>query len=211
MNGLENRNLRHRYIILGAFLLSFVIVFTVVLFNLQIVNGENYRENIINQTERAYPIKASRGEILDAYGRPMVTNRMGYYIRIQDVSASDNKINETIAVLLGIMNENGEEFLDEFPIKGEPLDFVFENSEDKAKKVKEWKKENDFKNSDSINKIMDSLAEKYGVDESYTGETRRNIIAIRYSMEQKYFGVTPILLHRMCLIRLLLRFQKVAF
>ncbi len=190
MNGLENRNLRHRYIILGAFLLSFVIVFTVVLFNLQIVNGENYRENIINQTERAYPIKASRGEILDAYGRPMVTNRMGYYIRIQDVSASDNKINETIAVLLGIMNENGEEFLDEFPIKGEPLDFVFENSEDKAKKVKEWKKENDFKNSDSINKIMDSLAEKYGVDESYTGETRRNIIAIRYSMDQKYFGVT---------------------
>lgn len=190
MNGLENRNLRHRYIILGAFLLSFVIVFTVVLFNLQIVNGENYRENIINQTERAYPIKASRGEILDAYGRPMVTNRMGYYIRIQDVSASDNRINETIAVLLGIMKENGEEFLDEFPIKGEPLDFVFENSEDKVKKVKEWKKENGFKNKDGINKILDSLAEKYGVDESYTGETRRNIIAIRYSMDKKYFGVT---------------------
>ncbi|MBR2917001.1 MAG: hypothetical protein IKC07_05330 [Clostridia bacterium] len=187
---MENRNLRHRYIILGIFLLSFVIVFTVVLFNLQIINGETYRENIINQTERSYPIKASRGEILDAYGRPMVTNRMGYYIRIQDVSASDNRVNETIAVLLGIMQENGEEFLDEFPIKGEPLDFVFQNEDNKAKKVKEWKKENGFSAKDSIDKIMDELSEKYGVSEEFSGEIRRNIIAIRYSMDKKNFGVT---------------------
>ncbi len=190
MNGLENRNLRHRYIILGIFLLSFVIIFAVVLFNLQIINGEGYRESIINQTERSYPLKASRGEILDTYGRPMVTNRMGYYIRIQDVSASDDKINETIAVLLEIMKANGAQFIDELPIKGEPVDFVFEDETDKAKKIKEWKKDNEFSQKDSAEKILDLLAKKYNISDEFSGETRRNIIAIRYGMEKKQFGVT---------------------
>ena len=169
MNGLENRNLRHRYLILGAFLLAFAIMFAVVLFNLQIINGAENRERIVNQTERSYPIKASRGEILDAYGRPMVTNRMGYYIGIQDVSADDNKLNETIFVLLDIMKQNGAEFVDEFPIDGTPLTFTFDNE----KQIEEWKKENEFSNNLSPSKILNEYAKRYSVSENYTGETRR--------------------------------------
>lgn len=185
---MENRNVRHRYVILGVFLFAFVVLFVFVLFNLQVINGEENQEKIINQTERSYPIKASRGEILDTYGRPMVTNRMGYYIRIQSVGADDNKLNETISVLLDIVKKNGAEFVDEFPIKGNPP--IFEFDKDKEKQIKKWKEENEFPLSYSETKILDKLAEKYGVSEIYTGETRRDIIAVRYEMEKKRFGVT---------------------
>ena len=140
MNKLESKSLRHRYVILGVFIAAFVLLCIVRLFSLQIINGASYRESIINQTERSYPIRASRGEILDAYGRPMVSNRMGYYIRIQHMSADDAKLNETITILLGIMKENNSEFIDEFPINANNV-FEFEGAENPEKKIKQWKKE----------------------------------------------------------------------
>ncbi len=190
MSDLENKNLRHRYVILGVFLAAFVVVCAIRLFSLQVINGASYRESIINQTERSYPLKASRGEILDTYGRPMVTNRMGYYIRIQDISSDDIKLNETIAVLLDIMKVNEAEFIDDFPIKGEKAEFVFENDKDTEKKIKEWKKENEFPQKYSAKKILNELAKEYLVSDEYDAETRRNIVAIRYGMKKKNFGVT---------------------
>lgn len=188
---MESKSLRHRYVILGAFIAAFVLLCVVRLFSLQIINGAAYRESIINQTERSYPIKASRGEILDAYGRPMVSNRMGYYIRIQDMSADDTKLNETIAILLDIMKQNNAEFIDEFPINADDS-FQFENAENSHKKIKEWKKENDFPEKYSGKKIINELSKKYGVSDEYDKETKRNIIAVRFEMEQKNFGVaTP--------------------
>ncbi len=188
---MENKSLRHRYVILGVFIAAFVLLCVVRLFSLQIINGAAYRESIINQTERSYPIKASRGEILDAYGRPMVTNRMGYYIRIQDMSADDTKLNETIAILLDIMKQNNAEFIDEFPINADNS-FEFESIENQDKKIKEWKKENDFPEKYSGKKIINELSKKYGVSEEYDKETKRNIIAVRFGMEKKNFGVaTP--------------------
>ena len=188
MNKLENRNVRHRYVILGLFLLAFVIVFISVLFNLQVVNGKINRERITNQTERSYPIKASRGEILDTYGRPMVTNRMGYYIRIQNTMADDKKLNETLAVLLNIVKKNNTEFVDEFPIKGDPLAFDFEN--DKADKIKNWKEENDFPQNYTETKILNKLVEKYKISEHYPDDVKRDIVAVRYGMEKRHFSVT---------------------
>ncbi|MBE7011442.1 MAG: penicillin-binding protein 2 [Ruminococcaceae bacterium] len=185
---MENRSVRHRYVILGVFLAGFMVFFVSVLFKLQILNGQAYREQITNQTERSYPIKASRGEIFDTYGRPMVTNRMGYYIRIQDVGADDATLNDTIAVLLDIVEKHDVEFVDEFPIKGKPVDFYFEK--DREKNIKEWKRENDFSDNDTPSKILDSLAEEYGILSKYTGELRRNIVAVRYEMEKKQFGIT---------------------
>ncbi len=190
MSELENRGLRHRYVILGTFLAVFVIICAVRLFSLQIIKGADYRETITNQTERAYPIKASRGEILDTYGRPMVSNRMGYYIRIQDMSADDIKLNETIAILLEIVKNNNGEFIDRFPIKGSDGEFDFGNTEDVSKSIKEWKKENDFPDKYSGKKILKLLEEEYNISEEYDALTRRDIVAVRYQMDKNNFSVT---------------------
>lgn len=169
-----------------------MIVCAAQLVNLQIINGDSYRESIINQTERSYPITASRGEIFDTYGRPLVTNRMGYYIRIQDMSARDKELNETIAVLLGIMRENEAEFIDNFPIKGDPYEFDFPDASDPEKEIKNWKKENDFSEKLSAKKIMDELIKKYNISDEYDNATKRDIVSVRFEMEKKNFTVvTP--------------------
>ena len=183
-----SKNLGHRYVILGIFLAVFVVICAVVLFNLQIIKGDEYREAIINQTERSYPIMASRGEILDTYGRPLVTNRMGYYIRIQDVAAGDSEINKTIEILLEIMEKNDVEFIDELPIKTNPLRFEFKD-ENSNKKAKKWKKENGFDENASAKKVIDELAKEYGVTGDYSEKMKRDIVSVRYAMEKKNFGV----------------------
>lgn len=183
---MENNNVRHRYIILGIFLFTFLIVFAVVLFNLQIVNGQKNYEKIINQTERSFPIKASRGEILDTYGRPLVTNRIGYYIRVQAVGADDSRLNETISILLEIVKNSDTKFVDELPISGTPPEFSF----DKESNEKDWKKENNFPQDYSAEKILNELSKKYKVSEQYSSEMKRDIISVRYGMEKKQFGIT---------------------
>lgn len=184
---MENKSFLHRYVILGVFLFAFILLFAVRLFNLQIINGDEYRQSINDQTERSYPIKASRGEILDAYGRPLITNRMGYYIRIQDVGADDIKLNETIEGLLGIMRENNEKVIDDFPINADN-EFVFKDSKDVKASTSEWKKENKFSDK-SAKKIMYLLEKKYKVSGDYDKQTRRDIIAIRFRMEKSNFDV----------------------
>ncbi len=190
MNELENKSLRHRYVILGTFLGVLIIACVIRLFSLQIINGTEYRETITNQTERAYPLKASRGEIFDTYGRPMVTNRMGYYVRIQDMSSDNVKLNETIAILLEITYQNNGKFIDDFPIKNENGEFDFGEAEDLEKKIKAWKKENGFSAKASGKKILKELEEKYDISEDYDGKTKRDIAAVRYQMEKKNFSVT---------------------
>ncbi len=188
MNDLDNKNLGHRYLILGIFMTVFVIICAAVLFNLQIIKGDEYREVIINQTERSYPVMASRGEILDAYGRPLVTNRMGYYIRIQDIAADNDKLNETIEILLEIVEKNDIDFIDEFPVKSSPVRFEFDSEENKEKE-KKWKSENGFKEKESAKSILNKLAEKYDIKGDYSEDVKRNIVSVRYSMEKKNFGV----------------------
>ena len=73
MKHLENKKIDSRFILIFVIILVFVILCTMRLFNLQVVNGKEYREKAENRMYRAYPIKAPRGEILDTYGRPMVT------------------------------------------------------------------------------------------------------------------------------------------
>ncbi len=186
---MESKSLMHRYVILAVFLGAFVVICICRLFNLQIINGDSYLENITNQTERAYTIKASRGEILDTYGRPLVTNRMGYYIQIQDIGADDAGLNETISTLLEIMESDDAGFVDEFPIKGSPYEFDFPTDGDPDKKISRWKEENDFKQSDTPKKIMSSLVKKYNISDEYSRERARDIVAVRFEMEKKNFGI----------------------
>ncbi len=52
------------------------------LFSLQVVNGEEYREQATNRLTSSMPVAASRGEIVDRYGRALVTNQSVYSLRI---------------------------------------------------------------------------------------------------------------------------------
>jgi penicillin-binding protein 2 len=53
------------------------------LYNLQVVNGDYYRERAVNQRLRILPIPAPRGAIFDRYGRLLVDSRPIYDVVLQ--------------------------------------------------------------------------------------------------------------------------------
>ena len=119
------------YVSLAVF--SFIFIFR--LFNLQIVNGDEYKEMAENRLVRACTIKAPRGEIMDRYGVPLVTNKMGYYILVQSIDKKNSVINNTLSSLIDICTADDIEYFDEFPISKKPYSFTFEDDADEKIKT----------------------------------------------------------------------------
>jgi penicillin-binding protein 2 len=133
------------------------------LFSLQIIHGSEYKEQAQNRLVRAYPIKAPRGEIFDRYGRPMVTNRMGYYVQIQDVGNDDVVVNKTIYNLINIFEKDGIEYINDFPVAGDPFEFDFSRRKDPEKALADWKKEQKIEKYNTADEVVDYYIERYGI------------------------------------------------
>ncbi len=188
MKQLEKKNLNKRFIIIYIFLAVFTVLCIVRLFNLQIVNGDEYKEQAENRLVRACTIKAPRGEIMDRYGVPLVTNNMGYYILIQSIDKKNSTLNDTISALIDICKTDEVEYFDDFPISKAPYKFTF--SGDSARDdLENWKKENDLEKFESPEEIMNYYFEEYDVSEHFGAERARDIVAVRYTMETKNFNV----------------------
>ena len=131
MKELDKKALDIRMIFIYVLLAVFSFLFIFRLFNLQIVNGDEYKEMAENRLVRVCTIKAPRGEIMDRYGVPLVTNKMGYYILVQSVDKKNSVLNNTLSSLIDICTADGIEYFDEFPISEKPYKFTFENDEEK--------------------------------------------------------------------------------
>ena len=186
---MDKKGLRTRFIFIFCFLGIFVLLCLIRLFNIQIVNGEEYKQRADKYLVRSYPIKAPRGEMFDRYGRPVVTNSMGYYVQIQSINKKNDGLNETLFNLIKIFEEDGVEYIDEFPIKGEPYTFDSADGKNSKQDIELWKEKNKFKKDDSFDEIISFYREEYNISEIYDRVDARNIIAIRYTMELKNFDV----------------------
>ena len=57
------------------------------LYNLQIINGENYRDNFSMKTTRTLALKNTRGNIYDRNGQVLATNELSYSLTITDAGS----------------------------------------------------------------------------------------------------------------------------
>ena len=177
-----------RFIFIYIFLAIFAVICIVRLFDLQIVNGDAYREQAENRLVRACTIKAPRGEIVDRYGVPIVTNSMGYYVLLQSVDRNDSALNEKISALIDICNEDQVEYFDDFPISYAPYKFTF-SGDNSRKELAEWKNENNLNKYNSAEEVINYYFNKYDISEDYDNNKARDIAAVRYTMETKNFSV----------------------
>lgn len=72
-----------------AFILSivFILLFLVLivrLFQLQIVKGEEYKNNFLLQARREIRIPGTRGNIYDRNGKPLATNKIANSVIFED-------------------------------------------------------------------------------------------------------------------------------
>ena len=185
---MDKKPMNKRFIFIYIFLAIFAVICIVRLFDLQIVNGDEYREQAENRLVRACTIKAPRGEIVDRYGVPIVTNSMGYYVLLQSVDRNGSALNEKISALIDICNEDQVEYFDDFPISYAPYKFTF-SGDNSRKELAEWKNKNHLNKYNSAEEVINYYFNKYDISEDYDNNKARDIAAVRYTMETKNFSV----------------------
>ena len=91
-----------RLVVLSALLVIMLCVYFVFLYKLQIIQGEDYSEKSANSIGTVQTVTAARGNILDRYGRVLVSNEACYNITINTSELFDEK--DPNAVILKLVN-----------------------------------------------------------------------------------------------------------
>ena len=166
-----------------TYVCGFVILFQ--LFNLQIVNGSVYRENSNTRLSRETTIQATRGSILDRNGIPLVSSDMAFSLEMYKSKADDASINHSISVMTQILENNGDKYVDKFPISINPFAFNFSSEE----KLKTWKEKYDIPETASAEEAFYLFRDKYNIESEDVAEIRR-ILAIRYAITTTGYSAT---------------------
>lgn len=108
---------RHRIWILLGLVCAVLACYIGVMFNLQIVHGEEYLTRSVSQIVRSTTVDAARGEITDRNGNLIVGNRQTYTLTF-DASLLPEGVdeNESILRLINLCIENNVEYTDNAPL-----------------------------------------------------------------------------------------------
>jgi len=146
------------------------------LFNLQIVNGESYREQSEKRLTRESETYAPRGEIYDRYGKLLVTSESSYILQLYRTKITSEELNSVLLKLANILEKNGDTYFNDFPIDFESMEFTKgENS------MKTWKKSNKIEEDATVEEVIAIYKEKYDVLTNSMEEIKK-IFALRYEI-----------------------------
>ena len=138
----EKQHSKLRFNIVSAFVYITGIVLLAQLFNLQIVNGANYREQSNTRLSRESTLEAARGNIRDSSGTLLATTVSQNDLEIYKTKIEINELNTSLLKLAQILEKNGDKYKDNFPIQINPFKFTVSEEEAKVwKKTKEIQEE----------------------------------------------------------------------
>ena len=182
--------LKSRYTIIFAIIAIMIIAIFSRLFKLQIVMGDYYSVQSENRLIRSQPIKAPRGEILDRYGRPLITNRQGFNIVFRKEYIQDEALDRLILDAVNVMESYDETYIETFPItKEEPFAFYFPDVKEEAleEHILRFKANRKIDAADA-NGVMQFYKELYKIADGFTNDELRKIIGVRYEMAARLFN-----------------------
>ncbi len=182
----RNTNLRYNLITILVYIVGIVLI--VQLFNLQIVNGKEYRETSNTRLSRETVIKAARGSIKDRTGNLLVTTKMGFNIELYKTKINTTTLNKTILNTIKILENNNDKYINNLPISIEPFKFTIDDEESQVN----WKKENDIKEEATPEQCFYELKEKYKIEQDNILEAYK-IMVVRYEISRNgYSSIRPV-------------------
>ena len=111
----ESRKLQVRTGVLVGIFGAVLLAFVVVLYQAQIVHGEDYLASANYSVQEVETVDSVRGEILDRYGRVLVTNSVQYNVTL-DTALMGEERNEILSRLLELCREQKVEWSDSLPV-----------------------------------------------------------------------------------------------
>jgi penicillin-binding protein 2 len=181
-------NIRLRFNSLTTIIYIFGIILLLQLFNLQIIHGEEYREQSNTRLTRESTAVAARGSILDRNGNPIVENSMGFSLELYKSKVDNQTLNTTILNIVDVLEKNEDSYKDSFPIKiNEEEQYYFDFDTDE--KAINWKKKMKLDEKLNAQQCIQQLKEKYEIQFDNIYQIRK-VLAVRYQILQDGYSTT---------------------
>lgn len=173
-----------RYIAIALLLVAILLVYNFRLIQLQILDADYYLSQASTASTRSVSIQASRGEILDRYGRALAVNRDGYNIVFNRAYMSGDEINQNIRNLIALLEKSGEAWFDNLPMDtASPYNFTEDESA-----VETMKSRIGLAHYATSENCYAHMVKRYKL-EGLDSALQRKLMGVRYSMELADFSI----------------------
>lgn len=181
---------RGRVMAMLIMLILLLLVYLFFLYKLQIIEGEIYYNRSNETSSDTRTVTAARGNILDRYGRVLVSNKECYNLKIDTTKLFANEDpNAVILELVKMVEGYGDVYTDDLPITREP---PFEYRSDMTEIQKTMltayfeDKGDDLPDNPTAIELMSYMRTRYEIDNSYSADEMRVICGVRYSINVRY-------------------------
>lgn len=178
----SNTRLRYNVLTMAIYIVGLILI--VQLFNLQIVNGKEYREESNTKLTRETTIKAARGSIRDRTGVELASTSTGHSLQLYKTKIDTETFNNCMLNVIKVLEKNGDTYVDNFPININPYTFNF--SSDTA--LQNWKKTYQFTDEATPQECFNYFKEKYKINYE-SEEENRKVIGLVYEVKTKGYSL----------------------
>lgn len=180
--GNEQINFRFNIIIVIVYIIGIILI--VQLFNLQVLNGETYREQSNTRLSRVTSIKSARGSIVDRSGTELAGITTQYSIEMYKTNIANEQLNASILKLVNLLDEYQVSYTDTFPISRTPYEYTISGDE-----LTTWKAKYKIKEDATPEEAIDKFKSKYEISNENIEDVRK-IITIRYKISTTGYSTT---------------------
>ena len=178
-------NIKLRFNVLSGIVYIVGAILLIQLFNLQIVNGSTYRETSNTRLTRESTLYAARGSIVDRSGSLLAGSEMTFGLEIYKTKLENSVLNDTILRTINTLEQNGDKYIDTFPVSINPINFTFTSEERK----KAWLKANNFEESETAENVIEYFKKLYEIESTDINDIRK-IIGVRYRISSEGYSAT---------------------
>ena len=181
-------NTKFRFNAITTLIYILGIILLLQLFNLQIIHGQEYREQSNTRLARESSLVATRGSILDRNGNKIAGSSMGFSLELYKSKVDNQTLNQTILNIIEVLEKNEDTYTDTFPINiNEDGTFTF--NFDTEEKIANWKKRNKIEDKQTAEDCFNAFKEKYEIQFEDI-HIARKVMATRYQIIQDGYSTT---------------------
>lgn len=196
-------------------IIVFCMMFSVLiirLFNLQIINGQQYLDDYKLQIQKTRVLQGTRGNIYDRNGVLLAYNELAYSVTIEDngstVFTDDEELNKEIEYIINLVEANGDTIINDFNIvldMNDNYQYAMENETLRLRFIADVfgektidgldDKQREMSADDIIDYLCTDKLYGYGIDQTKMDkESVLKLINVRYAIGlnsfQKYIPTT---------------------
>ncbi len=182
-----------RLAILAGVFAVLMLIYLVALYRLQIIEGAKYYAQGENSMVTKEVVPAARGNILDRYGRVLVSNSScnNLSINVTELFEQEDP-NAIIMELCSAVVRFGDTYNDTLPITMAPPFEYTDMTELQRNMLDAWLKNNKLTREASAVEVMAAMRARYSVGSEYSAEDARRVVGVRYEINNRYnINTTP--------------------